>query len=418
MPWRRYKPTKGKYGPIYQIDRGVNVRQDQRGLWTIFLTKDGERRNRTIGPGREGLTKAIKVAEKIVSQFNTINFTEKDTEEKTSSPFFSDYSQDWLERNAKRWAYRTYERYEEILRLHIWPDKTFSKKKLDEIVKRDIRRFLSLVYKKRSAATVELVHSILSGIFEEAMEDDLVTSNPASKLLRRILPPEKQRDEKDPEPFTVEERNRFLEHAGKILSWDLLLVLKIMAFAGLRLGEVLALRLRNFNAKTEIYHVQESFYRKKFSHPKKGKKRLVDLPSFLVKELNNYIHSLKKERLKSGHGMTVDLLFLDPDEKYQYPYSQRKIQETVKKVCGQAELKRRKPHDLRHTYATIMLMAHQSPAYVQKQLGHSSISMTVDIYGHWIPGAGRKELEDALQPPVPNSGENCIFLHMQKQKGL
>ena len=50
----------------------------------------------------------------------------------------------------------------------------------------------------------------------------------------------------------------------------------------------------------------------------------------------------------------------------------------------------------RYTYATIMLMAHQSPGYVQKQLGHSSISITMDIYCHWIPGEGRLGLEKAL----------------------
>ena len=59
-------------------------------------------------------------------------------------------------------------------------------------------------------------------------------------------------------------------------------------------------------------------------------------------------------------------------------------------------LRVRNPHDLRHAYATILLMAHQSPAYVQKQLGHSSIKTTVDIYGHWISGEGRGGLDDAL----------------------
>ena len=58
----------------------------------------------------------------------------------------------------------------------------------------------------------------------------------------------------------------------------------------------------------------------------------------------------------------------------------------------------RHPHDLRHTYATILLMAHISPAYVQKQLGHHSISMTVDIYGHWIPGEGRELIDKVLRP--------------------
>jgi integrase len=42
-------------------------------------------------------------------------------------------------------------------------------------------------------------------------------------------------------------------------------------------------------------------------------------------------------------------------------------------------------------------MAHISPAYVQKQLGHHSISMTVDIYRHWVPGEGER-LDQALRP--------------------
>jgi len=41
-------------------------------------------------------------------------------------------------------------------------------------------------------------------------------------------------------------------------------------------------------------------------------------------------------------------------------------------------------------------MDHYSPAYVQKQLGHSSITMTVDTYGHWMPGEGRKDLGRTL----------------------
>jgi len=75
------------------------------------------------------------------------------------------------------------------------------------------------------------------------------------------------------------------------------------------------------------------------------------------------------------------------------------------------------PYDLRHTYATLLLMAHQSPGYVQKQLGHSSISITMDIYCHWIPGEGRNGLEAALggENGVPNPGENAhIFADMKK----
>ena len=42
-------------------------------------------------------------------------------------------------------------------------------------------------------------------------------------------------------------------------------------------------------------------------------------------------------------------------------------------------------------------MEHISPAYEQKQLGHSTISTTIDIYGHWVPGEGRENLEKAFE---------------------
>ncbi len=73
------------------------------------------------------------------------------------------------------------------------------------------------------------------------------------------------------------------------------------------------------------------------------------------------------------------------------------IQRAMQRACNTARLRVRNPHDLRHTYATMLLMDHYSPAYVQKQLGHSSISITVDIYGHWIPGEGKMDLTKTLR---------------------
>ena len=107
------------------------------------------------------------------------------------------------------------------------------------------------------------------------------------------------------------------------------------------------------------------------------------------------ILDLRKKSLQGGKGGEVDLLFIDPEEN-GYPYSQRKIQMLAAKVCRTAGLRRRHPHDLRHTYASILLMSNKSPAYVQKQLGHHSIQTTVDIYGHWVPGQGRDNLDEAF----------------------
>jgi integrase len=46
-------------------------------------------------------------------------------------------------------------------------------------------------------------------------------------------------------------------------------------------------------------------------------------------------------------------------------------------------------HDLRHTYATLLLARGVHPTYVQRALGHASVKMTLDRYSHWMPSMGR-----------------------------
>jgi len=163
-------------------------------------------------------------------------------------------------------------------------------------------------------------------------------------------------------------------------------------------------------------HQRVLYKRQKFDTPKNGKFRFVDLPDFLTEELRDYVLDLKKQKLIASEKLTVDLLFEDPDIK-GFPYSQRKIQGVMKRVCKEAGLDMRSPHDLRHTYATILLMQHISPVYVQKQLGHSSIQITVDTYCHWIPGEGRGPIDQALKP-VPNRGEIAYLPHMKKERAV
>ena len=143
--------------------------------------------------------------------------------------------------------------------------------------------------------------------------------------------------------------------------------------------------------------VTESYKTGVFRKPKGAKSRFVDVPDFLMELIKAHVAELRKGQLKHSVGGLVDLLILDPERNSTpLPYSQREVQAALRRSCKIAGLAPRNPHDLRHTYATTLLIAGVSPAYVQKQLGHSSISMTVDIYGHWVPGEGRAGLEAAL----------------------
>ncbi|MBK5281714.1 MAG: tyrosine-type recombinase/integrase [Nitrospiraceae bacterium] len=63
------------------------------------------------------------------------------------------------------------------------------------------------------------------------------------------------------------------------------------------------------------------------------------------------------------------------------------------KLLEKTGLRRIRIHDLRHTFATRLLMNGESPAYVKEQLGHSSIQVTVDLYCHWVPGSNRQAVD-------------------------
>ena len=76
------------------------------------------------------------------------------------------------------------------------------------------------------------------------------------------------------------------------------------------------------------------------------------------------------------------------------------------KLLEKAELRRVRFHDLRHTFASLLLQNRESPAYVKEQMGHSSIQVTVDVYGHLIPAQPSVRPYSSprnTEPPKPSS---------------
>jgi integrase len=69
--------------------------------------------------------------------------------------------------------------------------------------------------------------------------------------------------------------------------------------------------------------------------------------------------------------------------------AQNIINRFFKPLLKRAQLPDIRWHDLRHTYATLLLARGTHPTYVQKSLGHASVQLTLDLYSHWIPSMGR-----------------------------
>ena len=72
---------------------------------------------------------------------------------------------------------------------------------------------------------------------------------------------------------------------------------------------------------------------------------------------------------------------------------ERNVRHVFTRMLEKAELRQIRVHDLRHTFASLLLQQGESVVYVKEQLGHGSIQITVDTYGHLIPGANRAAVD-------------------------
>jgi integrase len=385
-----YPQKEGKHGPIYQIADGIFVTPNEWGIWQVILKRGADRKKKSFGKTEDDRQRGIKAAELLATKLGLT--LQKQKGEMT----FGNLIEEWYRLNEQRWQPGTQERYQCIIRDFLRPLHNLS---LDQVDRTRVKRLLVDLLRIRSANTVEVVHAVISGIFSEAIDLGYSDRNPAYGLLKRILPPKNKRNINEPDPFSRQDLDRFLEAAWSKLPEPFPLILETMAMSGMRLGESLAMSWENLDARNCQYNVSETTRHGRFGPPKSGK-RLIDLDATLVAKLENHIKKLKKASLAAG--VIPHYLFSG--------ITQRLVQGAVRRACMAAKLRTRSPHDLRHTYATLLLMDHYSPAYVQKQLGHHSISMTVDIYGHWVPGEGKKDLTQTLRVTKSRPGQTLTVV--------
>jgi integrase len=165
----------------------------------------------------------------------------------------------------------------------------------------------------------------------------------------------------------------------------------------MRLGELLALQWRDIDWHGKFILVRRSYMRRRLNHTKSGKQRRVDMSSQLIVALKELHLARKKEALESGIGRVEEFIF----HRNGTPIAQNSIRYPFKRILEKAGLREIRLHDIRHTYASLLFSDGASPVFVKEQMGHSSIQITADIYGHLIPSSNR-EMVNRLdsQPPA------------------
>ncbi len=241
----------------------------------------------------------------------------------------------------------------------------------------------------------KLAHCVLGRALKDALRSGLVVRN----VCEAVDPPRIARREM--QTLDLKQTNDLLAEAAN----DRLESLYWVAIAtGLRMGELFGLQWQDVDLKAGTLSVcrTQSDVKGKLSlaEPKTAKgRRLVALPAQAVTALAEHRKRMMVEGLAGA-----DRVFCNTEgAPLRRPDFHRR---SFKPLLKRAGLPNIRFHDLRHTSATLMLGAGVHPKVVQERLGHSQISVTLDVYSHVMPGMQRDAADrmDALLNPSAEIG--------------
>jgi integrase len=242
----------------------------------------------------------------------------------------------------------------------------------------------------RGATTIRRIHATLRSALTSARRARLVPYNAATDVALPTVRPAKVR------PWSPEELGAFLDHAA---SHRLGALFEVMAFTGLRRGEACALRWADIDLRAGVIVVRSQLVevggKAVEGKPKtrSGEDRRVDIGQRTIGALLAHRLVQDAERANWSEGYTDHgRVFAREDGSDLTPSQVTKV---FTRLTTSARLRQVRLHDLRHGAASLMLAGGADIAVVSKRMGHSSIRVTADVYGHLLAGVGRKAADAA-----------------------
>lgn len=299
---------------------------------------------------------------------------------------FRDFIDLYYDDMSKRLREHTMRTKKYIIELKIIP--YFGDKSVNQIKAADIRKWQNdLMGQGYSPTYLKTINNQLSAIFNYAVRYYDLSSNPCAKAGSM------GKSKADEMQFWVkEEFDAFVDEImDKRQSY---LAFMILYWTGMRIGELLALEIADVNLEHKTISISKSCQRIDgkdiITLPKTEKGiRVITIPEFLVKDIEDYIHHLFRPLPKDR---------LLPITKY---FMEHEMERGVK-ASG---VKKIRLHDLRHSHASLLVAMGFTPLEIADRLGHEKIETTLNTYSHLYP-TKRAELAERLNK-LYEEGNGC-----------
>ena len=292
----------------------------------------------------------------------------------------------WLANVCHSVRPKTFERYEEIVTHHLKPALGHHRiSKLQPIHISEVWAKALLEGRRDnsgglSAQTVKHHHRVLSQALKWAVRMQLLSRNPAED----VDPPRVER--KEMTILSPDETRKLLE---SISHTRLYIIVLLAVTTGMRRGEILGLRWRNVDLSVGRLSVVQVLEQTKdgvnFQAPKTPRsRRLIALPPMTVEALQ--AHKLQQSEALLRLGIRQDggglVVCRGDGEPIRPPSVSNEFGRLVKRI----DVPRVRFHDLRHTHLSHLLSEGVHPKVASERAGHSSVSITLDVYSHVMPG--------------------------------
>ena len=290
----------------------------------------------------------------------------------------------WLTETAKPSVRpKTYTSYEQIVRLHLTPE--LGAIRLEKLTPQDVQRFMNRkLAANLSPRTVDICRCVLRQALNHALRWGIVSRNVAA-----LVNPPKQKREIH-RFLTPDEARGFLD----VVRGERLEALFTVAVAvGLRQGEALGLRWRDVDLDSGTLTVRHGLQRidgtLQIVEPKTAlSRRTIALPAIALRALKDHRRRQLEERLLAGP------LWVDGDFVFAShtgtPLDARNVVRHFHTLRERAGLKWLRFHDLRHAFGSLLAAQGVHPRVAMELMGHSQLSVTMQIYTHVAPELARE----------------------------
>jgi integrase len=382
--------TKFREGSIRELTIAKGKRRE-KGEGSIYLRKsDGKyvayanladgKRKYIYADTRGEVSKKLKALQRTIDDKTRVDKSAQSVET---------YLQSWLLIRGGRIKRITVQGYRTRLK-SVYPH--IGKIKLQKLTSEDIQgMYNTLSLQGMEASTIKQTHMVLNSALNDAIARKIIAINPAA-----IVQP-RRAQKHEAIILTPEQAKNLLS----VIEGQIKTLVTLALATGMRLGEMQSLHWNDINFtdghvtinKTASYSPDE---KGKYSHeetsPKsQSSRRQIALAQFASDELKVHRATQLQARLQAGSKWKdTNLVFCNRTGGYTH---QATLERQFYKYLSIADLPHMRFHDLRHSAASMLLQMRVPPKVVQEILGHSSIAITQDLYGHLFPGMQ----EDAMQ---------------------